>query len=126
MAIEGTKAVFLDGMGTLVQLVSPTPILGEDAFRAEAAYYVEHHLEGRDPESIADLRRRCAEVAGVRVEVLMGALRFDTFDDVKPALEDLSALGLQLVVVSNWDCSLPDILEDLGLLRRVDHVVPSA
>jgi len=130
MASQGTewstKAVFLDGMGTLVRLVSPSPLLGAEVFRAEAEYYVAHHLEGHDAESVADLRRRCAEVAGVRVEVLMGALRFEAFEDAPVALEDLRALGLRLVVVSNWDASLPDTLESVGLLKLVDDVVFSA
>jgi putative hydrolase of the HAD superfamily len=30
------------------------------------------------------------------------------------------------VVVSNWDCSLPGVLEDAGLLGLVDGVVSSA
>jgi putative hydrolase of the HAD superfamily len=130
MASQGTEwaggAVFLDGMGTLLRLVPPTPPLTPDAFRREAEYYVAHHLEGRDAASVADLRRRCADLAGVSVEVLMGALRFEAFEDAQPALEDLRRLGLQLVVVSNWDASLPGTLESVGLLRLVDHVVCSA
>jgi putative hydrolase of the HAD superfamily len=34
--------------------------------------------------------------------------------------------GLSLVVVSNWDCSLPGVLEGVGLLGLVDAVVASA
>jgi HAD superfamily hydrolase (TIGR01509 family) len=124
MASEGTKAVFLDGMGTLVRLLPPP--LPEAAFRAEAAYYVEHHLEGRDAESLADLRRRCAEVAGVPVDVLLGALRFEAFDDVRPALGGLRARGLRLVAVSNWDYSLPEVLERAGVAELLDDVVASA
>jgi len=57
----------------------------------------------------------------------MGALRFDTYPDVRPALEDLRvARPSALVVVSNWDASLPEVLDGIGLLRMVDEVVTSA
>jgi HAD superfamily hydrolase (TIGR01549 family) len=124
MASQRTKAVFLDGMGTLLRLLPPP--LPADAFRAEVAYYVEHHLEGRDPESLAGLRRRCAAVAGITVDELMAAIRFETFDDVVPALTELRARGLSLVAVSNWDCSLSEVLERLGIAALLDGVVVSA
>src|SRR3954468_17316789 len=121
MTNQGTwKAVLLDGMGTLIRLLPPWPALSEEAFRAEAAYYVRHHLEGRDADSLADLRRRCAEVAGVSVEELMAAIRFEAFEDAAPALRELRARGLRLVVVSNWDYSLRDVLAGIGLLELVD------
>ena len=138
------KAIFFDGMGTLVRLVPPAPALAERlgvdletaerAFRAEVAYYVEHQLEGRDPVALADLRRRCARVladaAGVpsaeALDALMGSLRFEAFEDAAPALRELRGPGLRLVVVSNWDCSLRDVLDRVGLLPLVDHVVVSA
>ena len=136
------KAVFLDGMGTLLKLEDPAPLLAERlgvdlpvarrAFRAEVAYYLEHQLEGRDTASLEDLRRRSAAVmaesAGVEVpvEALMESLRFEAFADAAPALRELRERGLRLVVVSNWDCSLPDVLAGTGLLDLVDAVVASA
>jgi putative hydrolase of the HAD superfamily len=138
------KAVLLDGMGTLLRLVPPAPALAEQlgvdvataerAFRAEVAYYLEHQLEGSDAARLADLRRRSADVlaaaAGVdpagALEALMGSLRFEAFEDAAPALAELRERGLRLVVVSNWDCSLPDVLERVGLLPLVDAVVTSA
>jgi putative hydrolase of the HAD superfamily len=138
------KAVLLDGMGTLLRLVPPAPALAEQlgvdvataerAFRAEVAYYLEHQLEGSDATRLADLRRRSADVlaaaAGVdpagALEALMGALRFEAFEDAAPALAELHARSLRLVVVSNWDCSLPEVLERVGLLALVDAVVTSA
>jgi putative hydrolase of the HAD superfamily len=33
---------------------------------------------------------------------------------------------MRLVVVSNWDCSLPDVLERIGLAPLLDGVVASA
>src|SRR5690349_3329175 len=124
MAMQ-VKAVLLDGMGTLLRLVPPGPVLAqrlgvdlataERAFRAEVAYYLEHQLEGADAAGLADLRERSArvlaETAGVdpagALEALMGSLRFEAFDDAAPALDELRARGVRLVVVSNWDCSLP-------------------
>jgi putative hydrolase of the HAD superfamily len=146
MAVEVTRlgAVLLDGMGTLLRLVPPVPALAEAlaideasaerAFRAEVAYYLEHQLEGFDTERLGDLRRRCArvmaEAAGVdpagALDALMRSLRFEAFDDAAPALMQLREQGVKLVVVSNWDCSLPDVLERLGLPTLVDEVVASA
>jgi putative hydrolase of the HAD superfamily len=146
MASEVTrlKTVLLDGMGTLLRLIPPAPALAralaidetraERAFRAEVAYYLEHQLEAFDTEHLEDLRRRAAAVlaqaAGVdpdgALEALMAALRFEAFDDAAPALTRLRDLGLRLVVVSNWDCSLPEVLEGVGLLTLVDGVVASA
>jgi putative hydrolase of the HAD superfamily len=146
MATEGTrlKAVLLDGMGTLLRLVPPAPALAsrlgvdletaERAFRAEVAYYLEHQLEGNDPVALAGLRRRAADVlaqaAGVdparALEALMDSLVFEAFEDAAPALAELRARGLALVVVSNWDCSLPEVLARVGLRESVDAVVTSA
>ena len=138
------KAVLLDGMGTLLRLEPPAPalarVLGVDlataerAFRAEVAYYLLHQGEGSDPSALADLRQRCADVladaAGVpragALEALMESLRFEAYEDAAPALAELRSLGLALVVVSNWDCSLPDVLERVGLRSLVDHVFTSA
>ncbi len=104
----------------------------ERAFAAEIAYYLEHHLDGRDARSLDDLRDRCAGVLeaelgvpGLR-EPMLAALRFRAFPDAAPALATLRARGLALVVVSNWDCSLPGVLEEAGLLELVDGVVSSA
>ena len=131
-------------MGTLLRLVPPAPALAarlgvdvaraERAFRAEVAYYLEHQLEGSDTRALADLRRRCAAVlaraAGVdpegALDALMGSLVFKAYDDAAPALEALRALGLRLVVVSNWDCSLSQVLARVDLRARVDAVVTSA
>jgi FMN phosphatase YigB (HAD superfamily) len=138
------RTVLLDGMGTLLRLVPPVPALARAlaidetraarGFRAEVAYYLEHQLEAFDTERLENLRKRCAvvmaEAAGVdpggALEALMGALRFEPFEDAAPALARLRELGLRLVVVSNWDCSLPDVLEQVGLLTLVDGVVASA
>lgn len=111
----------------------------EAAFKAEIAYYIEHHLEGRDEVSLSDLRDRCARVLweelgeeaallglrGTRAAMLE-AIRFHAFPDAAPALRELRSRGLRLVVASNWDCSLPQVLARAGLAALVDGVVASA
>jgi putative hydrolase of the HAD superfamily len=146
------RAVLLDALGTLVELRPPAPRLrrllagagfepseerAAAAMAAEIAYYLEHHLEGADPDSLEDLRDRCAEALREALELpgldhatarraLLGALEFAAFPDTAPALRELRARGTTLVVVSNWDCSLRERLGDAGLLELVDGVVSSA
>jgi putative hydrolase of the HAD superfamily len=57
---------------------------------------------------------------------MLDAIRFHAFPDAAPALRELRARGLRLVVASNWDCSLPQVLEQAGLADLVDGVVASA
>ena len=149
------RAVLLDAMGTLVALDPPHARLrtilnteagldlsaatAKTAFKAEIDHYVAHHLEGRDPDSLDRLRDDCAavlhealgdEARGVdRAAIkhaMLDAIRFDAFADAPPALRALRTGGLRLVVASNWDCSLPDVLAEAGLLHLVDAVMPSA
>jgi putative hydrolase of the HAD superfamily len=115
------RAVLLDALGTLIELEPPAPLPA-----AEVAYYRAHMLEGRDPRSVADLRRRCAEVAGLDVETLMALLVFRAYPEVADELRALRAAGLRLVVASNWDASLPQTLARVGLLELVDGVVTAA
>jgi putative hydrolase of the HAD superfamily len=110
-----------------------------NAMRAEMAYYLDHHAEGRDRRSLAELRRRCAEVlrrslpseasslsGGELVEVLLESLRFTPFPDAATTLGTLRASGIHTTVVSNWDCSLPGVLAGIGLGGMLDAVVTSA
>ena len=104
----------------------------ERAVRAEMAYYRDHSHEGRDARTLAELRGRCAEVLSrelgrtVDAETMMSSIRFQAFADAVPALEGLRGHGLKLVCVSNWDCSLPDVLERCGLGQLLDGAVSSA
>jgi putative hydrolase of the HAD superfamily len=153
MGTEAISAVLLDAFGTLVAMEAPGPLLSSEllrlaglevteeqaatAFRAEIDYYREHHLEGRDPESLERLRDRCAAVIAevlpaptvdleaVR-EAMLRSIRFDAYPEVPAALEELRGRGVRLVVASNWDCSLPEVLERVGLGRLLDAVVSSA
>jgi putative hydrolase of the HAD superfamily len=146
------KAVLLDALGTLLRLEPPAPRLrealarlgfevgadaAERAFAAEIAYYLEHHSEGRDASTLAELRNRCAAVLhdGLGVpelplpttrEAMLESIRFEPYPDAPPALRDLRERGLALVVVSNWDWSLRDVLEGAGLAPLLDGVVTSA
>jgi putative hydrolase of the HAD superfamily len=145
-----TRAVLLDALGTLVELEPPAPHLqralptitepeAERAIRAEMTYYRAHLDEGRDAPSLAELRRRCARALSdelptaahpgdldALLEILLESLRFRAFPDAPPALEAMRERGFRLVVVSNWDCSLPSVLERIGLAPLVDGVVASA
>ena len=145
---QPTRAVLLDALGTLVTFDPPAPRLraalrarlgvevteeaAAAAMKAEIAYYRAHLHEGRDAESLHDLRRRSAAVMepvlGVNpgVDTLLAALRFRAFPDAAPALRELRALGLRLVVVSNWDVSLHERLEETGIAALVDGAVASA
>jgi putative hydrolase of the HAD superfamily len=146
------RAVLLDALGTLVELQPPAPRLrrllaeaGHEVdeqraaagFGAEIAYYLAHHLEGSDPWALDDLRDRCAEELRAALDlpgldhatarrVMLEALEFTPFPDAVPALRELRGAGHRLVVVSNWDYSLPEWLGPTGLLELVDGVVSSA
>ena len=139
-----TRAVLFDALGTLVELEPPwiglREALGDDideerlvrAVKEEMAFYKQHANEGRDPESLADLRARSAEVLSrglgqeVPVHVLVDSSRFGPYPDAVPALSDLRARGLRLVCVSNWDISLREVLERCGLMDHLDGAVSSA
>jgi len=150
--VTTTRAVLLDALGTLVELQPPAPRLqrllresgfdvteqqAEAGFMAEIAYYLDHHLDGSDPERLERLRDRCAEEMRRALELpeldlaaarraMFGSLEFTPFPDAIPALSELRERGLTVVIASNWDCSLPDWLRPAGILELVDGVVTSA
>jgi putative hydrolase of the HAD superfamily len=111
------------------------------AIAAEISYYRAHFDDGRDPPALARLRGRCAEAlrsglpAGdcvARIDnaqltaALLASLHFTAFADARPALLDARARGRRVVVVSNWDVSLHEVLERLGLAAVLDGIVTSA
>jgi putative hydrolase of the HAD superfamily len=143
MAAQATpRAVLLDALGTLLTFESPVPhlqaALGIDeptakaAIRAEIAYYRAHLDEGRDAESLLDLRLRCADAMGlpfprdVVFAALMDSLRFHAFSDSAPFLRELRSRGIRAVVVSNWDFSLHERLQQTRLAPLVDGAIASA
>lgn len=48
------------------------------------------------------------------------------FDDAREVLAELSQMGIQVGVVSNWSEVLPDLMDDLGLSEFVSFIVTSA
>lgn len=150
------RALLLDALGTLLELKPPVEPLRRElrerfgidvsaeearsAMRAEIAFYRAHHDEASDRARLADLRRRSA--AALRealpdgparelpleplTDALLAALRFRPFDEVHEVLRAARELGVRLVVVSNWDVSLHDVLADAGLAPLLDGVVTSA
>jgi putative hydrolase of the HAD superfamily len=57
---------------------------------------------------------------------LLASLRFAPYPEVPGVLRALRAAGARLVVVSNWDVSLHDVLAGTGLRPLVDAVLTSA
>jgi putative hydrolase of the HAD superfamily len=147
------RAVTIDALGTLLELLPPAPRLRAGlrerlglevseaeagrAMRAEIAFYRAHLHLGRDRAGLDDLRRRCAEVLRDTLglgaldlddltAVLLEAIRFEPFPDAAPALRELRAAGVRLVAASNWDVSLHEQLERTGLRDLLDGAVSSA
>jgi len=148
------RALLIDAMGTLIELRPPAPILcrelrdrlgieisleqAQRGLAAEIAYYRAHMLEGRDAATVATLHARCARALGaalpaaagadpgVLTEVLLASLRFAAHADAAPALRAARERGERVVVVSNWDASLPAALSLTGLAPLVDAVLTSA
>jgi FMN phosphatase YigB (HAD superfamily) len=137
------KAVTFDAYGTLLRLDRPFERLAaklhaigldvpmdvvRKVFIEEMNYYREHHLAGSSPGNLLNLRLECAdflfrllaqegypqEVSRPRrLEVLMGAIRFELYEDALPVLDWCLAKGLATGVVSNWDCSLAGTLKEI-------------
>jgi len=137
------RVVMLDALGTTVELEPPwqhlARLLGEEAdgrlvgaVRAEMAYYRDHSHLGTDAGSLWELRTRCAEILSeglgrqVDVNTMMASIRFRAYPDAAPALAALRERGLGLVCVSNWDCSLREVLQRCGLGGAFEVVVTSA
>ena len=139
---QPTRAVLFDALGTLVDLEPPwvplASVLEMDeaevapAVRAEMDFYKEHSHEGKDAASLDALRTRCADILSweldreVPLKTMLDAFRFRAFDDAQPALDELRKAGMRLICVSNWDISLPEVLERCGLADAIDGVVTSA
>ena len=150
-----TRALLLDALGTLVELEPPVEPLRRElrvrfgmelsaaeagaALRAEIAFYRANHDDASDRARLADLRRRAAEALRAALpgparelplepltEALLAALRFRPYEEVPDVLRALRADSVRLVVVSNWDVSLHDVLEETGLAPLLDGVVTSA
>jgi putative hydrolase of the HAD superfamily len=151
MRLADLDCITIDAYGTLVALEDPMPALesvlrrravkrsrGEisAALKTEIEYYRKRTLEGRDDDSLARLRRDCCRLfltslaAELDVEEFLpdfiGSLQFRVERGAIEILRLLRSRGLALAVVSNWDCSLEQRLEETGLLELFDCVVSSA
>jgi putative hydrolase of the HAD superfamily len=111
------------------------------AIAAEITYYRAHMDEGSDPAGVAGLRARCAEALRgalprssaldavdreALTEALLASLRFSAFPDACAALNSARHRGERVIVVSNWDSSLAQVLERVGLAPLLDRVITSA
>ena len=151
MRLADLDCVTIDAYGTLFALEDPVPVLESGlrrhgverspdeiatALKAEIDYYSAHTSEGRDTDSLARLRRdSCALfLSSLAVEInseeflpdFAVSLRFRAELGAIEGLRRLRDCGLALAVVSNWDCSLEQRLEETGLLGFFDCVVSAA
>jgi putative hydrolase of the HAD superfamily len=153
--IQRPRAILLDAMGTLLTFEPPAPRLraalrarlgvdvGDEAAAraivAEIAYYRAHLHAGGDAAGLAALRRAsaeamrpalpppAAEAPGEQLTAaLLDSLRFHAYPEVPGALAALRERGIRLVVVSNWDVSLHERLQETGLAPLLDGAVASA
>ena len=151
---ELPEIISLDALGTLIEVVDPVgglvaalaqrgvTISSEEAAQglgAEMSYYRSNSAFAGTAEALEQLRDRSTEVltealpqsasvigfAAMR-ESLGEAVRFAPFPEVDAVLGALRAAGARLVIVSNWDISLYEVLDQIGLREKVDAVVISA
>jgi putative hydrolase of the HAD superfamily len=149
-----TRTVLLDFFGTLVWARHWGPpyddILvshGAPAQAVERSLWSSDAYDGQDLSEHAATRdtyvawerrrlRDLAVAAGVpearadaAVEDLWAAAKqfeLSVYDEAVGVLEALRERGRRLVICSNWDWDLPDLLAELGLADLVDGVVTSA
>src|SRR4051794_17802934 len=106
MARQPIRAITIDALGTLLELLPPAPRLQAQlrslgievspeqagrAMKAEIGFYRANLWMGRDAPGLAALRRRCAEVLraalGLELDLaeveaaLLAAIRFEPFPD---------------------------------------------
>ena len=135
-------AVTFDAMGTLVAIEPPAPRLQrslerrlgrtvdltrcEAAMRVEMRHYRAHCISAHDsPSLLADAL--ALDLSGADVlPSLTDAISFYAFPDAQPAIARLAEAGLKLAVVANWDVSLHDVLERVGLAGGFEAVVTAA
>jgi putative hydrolase of the HAD superfamily len=147
--LAALDAVTVDGYGTLLTIDDPIGHLDrelrargvtlttdaiERGFAAEGGHYTRAKVAAKDSESLAALRADCARVfleaagAALDPEEFSSALayRFAVLPGAEDALARLTARGLTLAVVADWDYGLHDHLHDHGLARYFSAVVTSA
>lgn len=146
------RAVTFDAMGTLIAIEPPAPRLRrslarrlglelelsrcEAAMRVEMRHYRANCTRAADAPALASLRLECSslladalaiDVSGAELlPSLTDAISFYAFPDAQPALDQLSAAGIKLAVVANWDVSLHDVLRRVRLAGSFETVVTAA
>lgn len=145
-------AVTLDANGTLIRLIDPVPKLDQAlreraierpageirrAFEAEGAVYATRALEAHDPAAFATVQRECTgvfldELGASELEAAefatfyVAAMQFEVLPGVHESLRRLERLGLTLAIVANFDLTLQERLEQLGLASAFSTVVTPA
>ena len=145
-------AVTFDANGTLVRLVDPVPrlerVLQERgierppsairrAFEAEGRVYASRAVEAHRPDTFATLQRECTGVflaeldaeaidAGEFAASYVAAMQFELLPDVLESLQRLRRCGLELAVVANFDLTLRERLDQLGVGPLLSAVVTPA
>jgi putative hydrolase of the HAD superfamily len=104
-------------------------------------YYVKHTVWARTEADWKKLRTECARVLANSIrelghelalpeaavlQVLEDALVFHAFPEVQQTLQNLRTRGVGMGVISNWDGSLRQVLQDLDLMKYFDFVLISA
>ena len=147
--MKSIEAVFLDAGDTLLAADPPVAHVYRDAF---ARHRVEATVDDVDvarargearwkgPGGEAGFWRRFVGAVFARLgggempEPLLAhliahfreELHWTLYPEVPEVLAALRAKGVKLVVVSNWDSSLPSLLERLGIRDSFDEVIVSA
>ena len=145
-------AVTLDANGTLIRLVDPVPKLERilrargvelptnairRAFEAEGRVYASRAAKAHEPEAFAAIQHECtgvflAEAGAASVDPeefaphYVAAMDFELVPGVIDALRFLRRCGLELAVVANFDLTLGERLETLGLTTWFSAVVTPA
>jgi 2-haloalkanoic acid dehalogenase type II len=144
-------AVTFDANGTLIHLVDPVPELERAllergverpasairrAFEAEGQVYARRAAEAHAPAAFATLQQECTGIflGELRAELdpaafaplYVAAMRFEPASGVLDSLKRLLRSGLALAVVANFDPTLHDRLDQLGLGFAFSTVVTPA
>jgi putative hydrolase of the HAD superfamily len=147
------RVILLDALGTLLELEPPVPRLlallrerhGLDveldaaalALRSEMRHYRDNCIAASDEAALEQLRLECASIIARElgapaldprelVPTLLESIAFAPYAEVPDTLARWHGEGRRLVVASNWDISLHDVLERTGLREHIDAVATSA
>ena len=153
--MAAAETIFFDAGDTLIAYRRPLRILLQDFFiqhdeivRRDAISEALEAVDGRyrsliqQVRSVDEERRMWLEVGRDLLDVLLprrrdlyvalgewfaeGWRQMKVFRDVRPALRALRAAGYRLAVVSNWEPSLAQTLERIGISHYFEAVVTSS